>query len=61
MLIFDDDKMKEKNVNDIISRLESTFSNRVYIDRLSSSDKNWLGVSNEEVLNGIIVFLKGLI
>lgn len=61
VLIFDDDKMKEKNVNDIISRLESTFSNRVYIDRLSSSDKNWLGVSNEEVLNGIIVFLKGLI
>ena len=61
VLIFDDDKMKEKNVNDIISRLESTFNNRVYIDRLASSDKNWLGVSNEEVLNGIIVFLKGLI
>ena len=61
VLIFDDDKMKEKNINDIINRLESTFSNKVYIDRLSSSNKNWLGISNEEVLNGINKFLKELI
>ena len=61
MLIFDDNKMKEKTVDDIINRLESTFSNKIYIDKLSSSDKNWLDVSNQEVLNGIINYLKELI
>ena len=61
VLIFDDTKMRENNIEDIINRLESTFSNRIYIDRLYSSDKNWLGVSNEVVLNGIIAFLKELV
>ena len=61
VLIFDDNKMKEKTVDDIINRLESTFSNKIYIDKLSSSDKNWLDVSNQEVLNGIINYLKELI
>lgn len=60
MLIFDDEKMKEKNVADIINRLERTFSNRVYVDRLSSSDKNWLDIPTEEVLDGIINFVKNL-
>ena len=49
VLIFDDNKMKEKTVDDIIDRLESTFSNKIYIDKLSSSDKNWVDVSNQEV------------
>ena len=61
VLIFDDNKMKEKTVDDIINRLESTFSNKIYIDKLSSSDKNWLDVSNQEVLSGIINYLKELI
>ena len=61
VLIFDDAKMKEKSTNDIINRLESTFNNRVYVDRLSSSDKNWLNVSNDEILNEIIAFLKDLL
>lgn len=60
VLIFDDDKMKEKTVSDIINRLENTFSNRKYINRLSSSDKNWLNISNQEVLIGIINYLKEL-
>lgn len=61
VLIFDDNKMREKTVDDIINRLESTFSNKIYIDKLSSSDKNWLDVSNQEVLNKIINYLKELI
>lgn len=60
ILIFDDDKMKENNINDVIERLESTFDNKTYIERLSLSDKNWLGVSINNVIDEIIKFFGSL-
>lgn len=55
-LIFADEHMRERNVEDIETRLKSIFSNNNYLNKIESSKKNWLDVELEEVLNGIIVF-----
>ena len=59
-LIYDDYSMKEKSLKDIIDRLESTFKNKTYIEKFSSSNKNWLGISNDDVTSGILSYLKNL-
>ena len=52
--------MKEKKLEDIINRLEIVFSNELFNRKFSTSNKNWLNKSNEEVLSGIILFLNSL-
>lgn len=56
-LIYDDEGMRENNIEEIIKRVKTTFSNRTYIRNLSTSKKNWLDVEQNVVLNGIIDFL----
>lgn len=52
-----DQGMKENNMSDIISRLNRTFKSNRYRDRLTKSDKNWLGIEVDEALNGIMTFV----
>ena len=59
-LIFDDENIKEKSIDDIINRLEKTFSNKMYQKGLLSSDKNWINKDNRDVINVIIDFLLSL-
>lgn len=56
-LIYDDEGMRENNIDEITKRVKNTFSNRTYIRRLSTSKKNWLDVEQNVVLEGIIEFL----
>ena len=56
-LIYDDEGMRENNIDEIIKRIKNTFSNRAYIRNLSTSEKNWLDVEQKVVLKGIIDFL----
>lgn len=56
-LIYDDEGMRENNIEEIIKRVKNTFSNRTYIRNLSTSKKNWLDVEQNVVLKGIIDFL----
>lgn len=58
--IYNDDKMRENNIDDIIRRMNATFSNKIYIKNLSTSRKNWLDVSNETVTQGVVHFLEKL-
>lgn len=60
IFIFDEHKMREKNVSDIVKRLEKTFDDETYRNALSSSKKNWLGVDDSIVLDKIITFIKNL-
>ena len=55
--IYEDEGMRENNINEIIKRVKSTFSNSTYIRNLSTSNKNWLDTNNATVLDGIIEFL----
>lgn len=57
MYIFNDEGMKEENMEDVCRRIEKTFFDKRYLRNISTSRKNWLDVSNEEVLQGIIDFL----
>lgn len=59
-LIFADPGMRENTMDDIIHRIESTFSNKRYLDRLKSSEKNWLGMEITRVLEGILNDLRSL-
>ena len=56
-LIYDDEGMRENNIDEIIKRVKNTFSNRIYIRNLTTSKKNWLDVEQNIVLEGIIEFL----
>lgn len=60
VLIFKDAKMKENNLEEIVSRVEQTFSNNHYLHNLQTSNKNWVEEKNDTVLNGIVSFLKSL-
>ena len=59
-LIYDDEGMRENNIEDIIKRVKNTFSNSAYIRKLSTSEKNWLDVKQNVVLEEIIEFLNEL-
>lgn len=59
-LIFEDPGMRENTMEDIIRRVESTFSNKRYLDRLKGSEKNWLSLEVSEVLTGILGALRSL-
>ena len=60
ILIFNDDTMRENNIEEIIKRIKSTFDDKRYLRRLSSSNKNWTDASNDLVLKEIIQFLSDL-
>lgn len=57
-LIFADPGMRENTTGDVIRRVESTFSNQQYLNRLKTSEKNWLGLDVADVLAGILAYLK---
>ena len=59
-LIFDDPDMRENTMEDIVHRVENTFSNKRYLDRLKGSEKNWLGLEVADVLAGIVDYLRTL-
>jgi predicted nucleotidyltransferase component of viral defense system len=60
IFIFSDAGMRENSMQDIIRRVDNTFQNQRYVNRLSNSRKNWLGVSVGGILDKIKDFLKAL-
>lgn len=59
-LIFADPGMRENTMDDIIRRVDTTFKNKRYLDRLKRSEKNWLGLDIADVLSGILTRLQAL-
>ena len=60
ILIFDDSKMREKSIDDVLKRITATFINEIYLSNLNTSNKNWVGVENDKVLRYIIGSLDAL-
>lgn len=56
--VLDDPGMKENTMIDISKRVKQTFSNKRYVKQLSTSDKNWLNMDVEKILNKISIFLE---
>lgn len=61
ILIFQNTTMRENTIDDIIKRVQTTFNNHTYLENLSTSNKNWIGVDNEVVLSDLVRFLKSLL
>ena len=59
-LIFADPGMREDTMEDIVRRVENTFTNKRYFVRLKGSEKNWLGMEVADVLDGIVDHLRTL-
>lgn len=59
-LIYADPGMRENSMDDVLRRMDTTFKNRRYLERLKGSEKNWLDLPVPEVLAGIITRLQSL-
>ena len=60
VFIFDDVKMRENNLSDILKRLNSIFKNELYKERVDKSDKRWLDIDIDDIFNEIIGYLNNL-
>lgn len=58
--IFRDPGMRENNMQDVRRRVKNTFSSSSYINRLSSSRKNWLDMETTAVVEKLTAFLESL-
>ena len=59
--IFSDPGMRENDMDAIRARIQRTFADRVYRQRLERSrSSNWMGVSVNEALERITAFLRSL-
>jgi len=50
-IIYNDENMKENNIEDIMSKLKILFSNKKFINHLKGARNNWLEI--DEVLENI--------
>lgn len=58
--IYDDEGMKENNIDDIIKSLSLTLKNKFFQNRVKTSRRNWLNKDVEILTNEIIDFFKML-
>lgn len=61
LLIFDDMGMRENNYTDIIVRIENTFNDKQYLNRVSGSRQRWIDEDVEVITKEILDWIKCLI
>ena len=57
VIIFDNEDMREKTINDIISILESILSSKIYKSNLSNPKVNWLDISTDDVISKVLDYI----
>lgn len=60
LLIIKDDKINQKNINDISSRLKVILNNRRFIDRLDNARSNWINMPVNDVIDNILLYFNSL-
>lgn len=58
--IFNDTQMNENDMNDVRKRIQKVFSDKIYVERLSASDKNWTEESVAIITKSIMAFLESI-
>ena len=58
--IFIDSSMKENNTKDIFNRINDIFHNKIYLETLSKTDKNWIEIDILDVVNQIVRFISSI-
>lgn len=59
-VIYDNQEMRVKNIEDIKRRVTRIFGNENYVKLLLSSNKNWVNENVNDVLNSIIMLLESI-
>lgn len=57
--IFQDEEMRENDIEGILKRIRRTFDDKRYLERLDNSDKKWIDVDALNVTKEILSFLEG--
>ena len=60
ILIFNDDKMRENNIEDILNRLSKTLKSSRYINHLNDPVVNWLDIPIEDAINSLLKYIEEL-
>lgn len=55
--IFDDINMKENNIDEIVNRIKKTFRNKIYIQSLKTSKRNWIDEDVLKILDALQEYL----
>ena len=58
--IYDDTFLPVNAIDELIKRIEKVFSDSLFIKEMTKSKKNWMDITNEEVLKRNIEFVKSL-
>ena len=59
--IFQNESMKEKNINDVFNRLNRILHNKNYLKNLNTAKNNWLELPIETVVEGVLNFFKTIV
>ena len=60
LLIFQDETMRENTMGDIVRRIETTFKDNRFLQRISHSRQRWLDEDINNIADGIIGYFKKL-
>lgn len=60
ILIFNDDKMRENNIDDILNRLNNTLKSKRYINHLNDPVVNWLDIPIDDAINSLLKYIEEL-
>lgn len=60
LLIFKDENITQKTMNDITLRLEAILNNKRFIARLDNARSNWIEIQVNDVINNVIDYFKSM-
>ena len=61
ILIFQDESMREKSLEDVNRRLTSIFNNSRFQSRINTANNNWLQIPIKDVIDSVLDYFDGLI
>ena len=61
ILVFQDDKMRENTLEDVINRLSNILNNRRFQARLNTANNNWLEVPISDVVSSVLDYFDNLV
>lgn len=60
ILIFQDETMRENNIEDVVNRLQMTFNSNAYRNHLSNPKNNWLDITVDDAIMSVLKYIKSL-
>ncbi|MCQ3034627.1 MAG: nucleotidyl transferase AbiEii/AbiGii toxin family protein [Bacilli bacterium] len=60
ILIYSNGLYRNYTIEDIAKNLSKTFNDKVYLQKLNTSNKNWLNIDNQIVIDKILKFFKNM-